>query len=469
MVLKCDTINLIKKFGGFVMKIIVVGTSHAGYEAVQTILKEDSNAEIHLYERGETASFLSCGIQSYLEDISPSLDSLHYANEESYKDQGVNVHMNSDVVSVNPEAKTITVKTADGESEESYDKLFLSPGAVPIEIPIPGTDLDNLYYLRGRNWADKVKERMSSAKKAVVVGSGYIGIEVAEAYAKAGIDTTVIDSLNTILPTYLDKEFTSVLQENALEHGMKFHGGEKVQEIIGENGSVAKVVTDKGEYEADTVVMAVGVRPNTQWLDGILARNERGFVEVNEHMQSTSNPDIYVAGDATLIPFAPTGEKRAIALASNARRQGVIAAKNMLSDNKFEMPAVSGTSALSLFDYHFACTGVKDCDADSNTVDSKFYEETLRPKFIGDDTTVKMKIHFEKDTNRIVGAQLMSKKDVMFAINTVSTAISAGWTLEQLALADFFFQPEYDKPWNFLNVLAQQALGETFGSDKELF
>ena len=127
------------------MKIIVVGTSHAGYEAVQTILKEDSNAEIHLYERGETASFLSCGIQSYLEDISPSLDSLHYANEESYKDQGVNVHMNSDVVSVNPEAKTITVKTADGESEESYDKLFLSPGAVPIEIPIPGTDLDNLY------------------------------------------------------------------------------------------------------------------------------------------------------------------------------------------------------------------------------------------------------------------------------------------------------------------------------------
>lgn len=451
------------------MKIIVIGTSHAGYEAVQTILKTDANAEVHLYERGATASFLSCGIQSYLEDISPSLDSLHYANEESYKEQGVHVHMNSDITAVNPDARTITVKTDNGEVEERYDKLFLSPGAVPIQIPCPGSELDNVYYLRGRDWAEKVKIRMSSAKKAVVVGSGYIGIEVAEAFAKAGIDTTVIDSLETILPTYLDKEFTSKLQENALENGMKFQGGEKVQELQGEAGAVTKVITDKGEYEADTVIMAVGVRPNTKWLDGILALNERGFVEVNEFMQSTTNPDIYVAGDATLIPFAPTGDKRGIALASNARRQGVIAAKNMLLGNKFEMPAVSGTSALSLFDYHFACTGVKDVDADTKTVDSKYHVETIRPKFIGDDTTVQMKIHFEKETNRIVGAQLMSKKDVMFAINTVSVAISAGWTLEQLALADFFFQPEYDKPWNFLNVLAQQALCETYGSDKELF
>ena len=186
-------------------------------------------------------------------------------------------------------------------------------------------------------------------------------------------------------------------------------------------------------------------------------------------MQSTSNPDIYVAGDATLIPYAPTGDKRGIALASNARRQSVIATKNMLADNSFEMPAVSGTSALALFDYNFACTGVKDIDADTATVESKYYEETVRPKFMGDDTTVHMKVHFEKDTHRILGAQLMSKRDVMLAINTVSVAISAGWTLEQLALADFFFQPEYDKPWNFLNVLAQQALGETFGSDKEVF
>lgn len=452
------------------MKIIVVGTSHAGYEAVQTILKDAPEAEIHLYERGATASFLSCGIQSYLEGKSPSLDSLHYANEASYAAQGVHVHVNSDVTNIDSSAKTITVQSASGEEIVSYDKLFLSPGAVPVEIPVPGLDLENVFYMRGREWADVIKTRMASAKKAVVVGGGYIGIEVAEAFAKAGIETTVLDFQESILPTYLDKEFTDVLIENAAENGLKFHGGEAVQAVEGEDGKAVRVVTDKGQYEADTVIMAVGVRPNTAWLDGILERDARGFVKVNEFMES-SEADIYVAGDATHIPFAPTGGTMPIALASNARRQGVVAAKNLLHGNKMPMPSVSGTSGLALFDYNFASTGIKDANLASLEleVESKYHEEQILPDFIGDTTTVHMKIHFEKDSHRILGAQLMSRQNVVTAINTVSVAISAGWTLEQLALADFFFQPEYNRPWNYLNVLAQQALGETFGSDKEIF
>lgn len=451
------------------MKIIVVGTSHAGYEAVQTILKDAPEAEIHLYERGATASFLSCGIQSYLEGKSPSLDSLHYANEASYQSQGVKVHVNSDVTAIDPAAKTITVQTAAGEENVSYDKLFLSPGAVPVEIPVPGLDLENVYYVRGREWADQIKTRMQTAKKAVVVGGGYIGIEVAEAFAKAGIDTTVIDFQQSILPTYLDKEFTDILIDNAKEHGMKFHGGEAVQAVEGEDGKAVRVVTDKAEYEADTVIMAVGVRPNTSWLDGILERDEKGFVKVNEYLES-SETDIYVAGDATHIPYAPTGGTMPIALASNARRQGAVAAKNLLG-HKMAMPAVSGTSGLALFDYNFASTGIKDCNLASLEleVESKYHEEKILPDFIGDDSTIHMKIHFEKDTHRVLGAQLMSRQNVVTAINTVSIAISAGMTLEQLAMADFFFQPEYNRPWNYLNVLAQQALGETFGSDKEIF
>lgn len=453
------------------MKLIVVGSSHAGYEATQTLLKEMPNAEIHLYERGGTASFLSCGIQSYLENVSQSLDELHYATADSYKKQGINIQVNSDVVGLNPEKKTITVQNRDGETEESYDKLFLSPGAVPFELPIPGNHLQNVYYLRGRDWADQVNERMKEAKQAVVVGGGYIGIEAAEAFTKAGIDTTVIDTLDNILPTYLDKEFTEVLEANAAEHSMKFQSGERVQEIAGKNGKVFKVITNKAEYEADTVLIAAGVRPNTGWLDGILDLDDRGFVQVDDYLQ-TSNQDIYAAGDATKVPYAPGNDKRSIPLASNARRQGVIAAKNMATDkNKYKMPAVSGTSGLALFDYKFAGTGVKDIDADTLgvEVDSQYYEEQILPDFMRDDTKIAMKIHFEKDSHRIVGAQLMSQKDVTMAINTLSLAISANWTLEDLALADFFFQPEYGNTWNFLNVLAQQALGETFGSDQQLF
>ncbi|GAB4075135.1 FAD-dependent oxidoreductase [Barrientosiimonas marina] len=453
------------------MKLIVVGSSHAGYEATQTLLKEMPDAEIHLYERGETASFLSCGIQSYLENVSQSLDELHYATADSYKKQGVNVHVNSEVTGLNPDEKTITVKSPDGETKESYDKLFLSPGAVPFELPVPGNNLTNVYYLRGRDWAGQVNERMKTAKQAIVVGGGYIGIEAAEAFTKAGIDTTVIDTLDNILPAYLDKEFTEVVEANAAEHGMKFRPGEMVKEIAGENGKVSKVVTDKAEYEADTVLIAAGVRPDAGWLNGIVDLDERGFVKVDEYLQ-TSHQDIYAGGDATKVPFAPGNDKRSIPLAGNARRQAVIAAKNMAADeNKYKMPAVSSTSGLALFDYKFANTGIKDANADtlSAAIDSQYHEEQILPNFMHDDTKIAMKIHYEQDSHRIVGAQLMSQKDVMMAINAISVAISANWTLEDLALADFFFQPEYDDTWNFLNVLAQQALGETFGSDQQLF
>lgn len=451
------------------MKVIVVGTSHAGYEAIETLLKEQPDAELHLYERGTTASFLSCGIQSYLEGISESLDRLHYATEKSYLEQKVTVHMNSDVIGIDPAGKKITVKTENEETEESYDKLIITPGAVPIELPIPGADCENIFYVRGRDWAGKIKERMKKAKKAVVVGGGYIGIEVAEAFAKAGIETTVVDTLDRVLATYLDTEFTDTLEAHMEQKGLKVRTGEMVKDIQDDKGAVAKVITDKGEYEADTVIMAVGVRPNTKWLQGIVELNEDGTVVIDDYME-TSQKDIFAAGDATKVPFAPSNGSKLIALASNARRQGVIAAKNIM-EKEVKMPAVSGTSGLSLFDYNFASTGVKDCDSDTieAEVASTYVEERIRPAFMGDEDSVLMKIHFEKDSHRIVGAQLMSTYDITAAINTLSVCISAEWTLEQLALADFFFQPGYNRPWNFLNVLAQEALGETFGSDKMLF
>lgn len=452
------------------MKYVVVGTSHAGFEAVETFLKLDSEAEIHLYEKGDKASFLSCGIQSFLEGKTDSLDNLHYATGDSYTEQGVNVHLESEIIGFDEEKQTVTVKSGNDESEQAYDKLFLSPGAVPIEIPIPGADLENLYYLRGRDWADKVNERMKDAKKAVVVGGGYIGIEAAEAFAKAGIDVTVIDALDTILPTYLDSEFTEILEKQAADNGMNFRGGEAVKEIQGESGKVAKVVTDKGEYEADTVLMAVGVRPNTGWLDGLVDLTEKGFIKTNKYQQ-TSAKNVYAAGDATFVPFAPGGDDRPIALASNAHRQAFIAAKNIVEGDKYEMPAVSGTSALSLFDYHFATTGVKSVDADSigEEVESATHKHHYRPKFLENPYDIYMKVYYTKADKRIVGLQLMSEANVMQAINVGSMAISAKWTLEDLALQDFFFQPEYNNTWNFLNTLAQVALGEDYGSTEELF
>ena len=452
------------------MKVIVIGSSHAGYEAVQTVLKEQQEAEIHLYEKGATVSFLSCGIQSYLEDVSNSLDELHYANKISYTEQGVHVHTNSEVIGIDSKTKTITVKTAEGETKATYDKLILTPGAKPFELPVEGTNLKNVFYLRGREWADQVKKRMPSAKKAVVVGAGYIGIEVMESFVKAGIETTIIDTLDRVLPTYLDKEFTDVLEKDLSERNIKVQTGEVVHEIMGEDGVVTKVITDKGEYEADTVMIAAGIKPATEWLKGMIKLDSNGMIEVDEYMQ-TSKADIFAAGDATTIPFNPTNSKESIALATNARRQGIVAATNILKPT-MKMMGVQGTSGLSLFDYHFASTGVKAIDANQckKEVVSHYVEEKIRPDFMHDEeNTVKMKIYYEKDSHIIKGAQLMSKKDVIASINTMAVVIEAEWTLEHLARADFFFQPEYNRPWNYLNVLAMEALGESYGSNNMLF
>src|SRR5690625_3776872 len=218
------------------------------------------------------------------------------------------------------------------------------------------------------------------------------------------------------------------------------------------------------------VLIAAGVRPNTSWLDGIIKLDDRGLIEVDDYLL-TSDSYIYAAGDATRIPYAPGNDKRLIPLASNARRQAVIAAKNIAAGkNKFTMPAVSGTSGLGLFDYKFANTGIKDVDADSLDVDvaSKYYEERILPDFMHDDTKIAMKIHYEKESHRTVGAQLQSKNDGMMAINASAVAISANWTLADLALAAVFFQPEYDNTRNLLKVLAQPAPEQTRGSHKQL-
>lgn len=453
------------------MKYVVVGTSHAGYEVIETLLKEDSNAEIHVFESGDKPSFLSCGIQSYLENVSPSLDSLHYASEASYKEQGVNIHVNSTVTDLDTDKKMITVEQNGQSNEVTYDKLFLSPGGKPVTPPIDGIDqYNNVLFMRGREWADQIKQRMPQAKKAVVVGGGYIGIEAAEAFAKAGIETTIVDIADRILNTYLDQEFTDILQQNSEKHDLYFKGGETVQSLSGDdNGNVTKVVTDKNEYEADTVLFAVGVTPATEWLDGKIELGEKGIINI-DHQQQTSAKDVYAGGDATLVPFAPVEEDRYIALATNSRRQGVVAAKNMTGKN-MTMPRVSGTSGLQLFDYKFGQTGVHGTEVDSydGNLGQKYVEELIHPKFMQDETTIHMKIIYDEDSHQILGGQVMSTEDVTASINTISMAISAGYTLEQLAVQDFFFQPDYDRPWNYLNVLAQQALGDTFGSDKMLF
>ncbi|WP_125707582.1 FAD-dependent oxidoreductase [Companilactobacillus zhongbaensis] len=446
------------------MKVIVVGSSHGGYETVEGLLKQNPDTEIQWYEKGDFLSFLSCGMQLYLEGKVKKVNSVSYATPEEMSKKGVAVFLQQEITKIDPDKHEVeVVNHVDNSTRtEKYDKLVLSAGAVPTQIPVEGSDLQNIYSMRGRDWAIKLKARTVDPKinNVVVVGSGYIGNEATEAFAKAGMNVTVIDILPRVLGTYLDPEFTDILAKNMEEHGVKIAAGESVKKFIGKDGKVTQVETDKGTYDADLVIEAAGVRPNTKWLQGILQLNDDGTIATDDYMQ-TSQKDIFAVGDATHLKFLPTDGDAHIALATNARRQGRIAALNLEKPTR-KFPGVSGSSALTVFDYKFASTGIKDATAKSYgaNVKSVFVTDLYRPKFVpeSENATVYFKLTYNADNHEVVGAQIMSKQDVTANINAISVAIQAKLKIEDLEYADFFFQPGFDRPWNIINVAAQQAV-----------
>ena len=220
----------------------------------------------------------------------------------------------------------------------------------------------------------------------------------------------------------------------------------------------ASVITPDGEFEADLVIMAVGFRPNNELMKDKIDVLPNGAIKVNEYMQ-TSNPDVYAAGDNVAVHYNPTGDHSYIPLATNAVRMGMLVGLN-INGNKVKYRGTQGTSGLYLFGYNIGSTGLTVNSAEhlGIEVDSVVLIDKYRPEFMPTTEDVVMKLVYRKDNHEIVGGQLLSKYDITQSANTLSLAVQNKMTVEDLALVDFFFQPHFDRPWNYLNLLAQKAL-----------
>ncbi|MBX8935348.1 FAD-dependent oxidoreductase [Enterococcus gilvus] len=400
----------------------------------------------------------------YLEGVVKDVNSIRYMTAEEMEKRGVRVFTNTEITKVMPDQHEVEVLDhISGQTrKESYDKLILSPGANPFILPVPGHELENIETMRGRQ--DTIDLKLHSVdpdiQNVVVVGGGYIGIEAAEAFAMAGKNVTVVDIITRPLGVYLDQDFTDILEKEMTDNGMHLAMEEKVVEFIGDAGKVTKVVTDKGEYPAELVVMSAGVRPNTAWLKDSVEMHPNGMIKTDEYMR-TSAEDVFAVGDATLIKYNPGNTEVNIALATNARRQGRYAAKNLVEANN-PFPGVQGSSALRVFDYKFASTGLNDQMADRLNIETKsvLLDQDTLMDFIPADRKERMlfKLVYDPATHEILGGQIMSKEDLTANINAISIAIQTKFTIEQLAYADFFFQPEFDTPWNLLNMAGLKAL-----------
>ncbi|GAY73846.1 NADH peroxidase Npx [Lentilactobacillus kosonis] len=321
--------------------------------------------------------------------------------------------------------------------------------------------------MRGYDWATTIKGKLEddSVKNITVIGAGYIGIEAAEASNKAGKNVTLIDMLDRPLGAYLDSEMTDILNKHLEDQGINVVMGATIKSFDGD-GAVKSVTTDKGTFDADFVIQAAGVKPNTDWLKDTVKLTDRGFIETNEYLQ-TNLPDVYAVGDATLTYSIAAQAKMPIALATVARRQARYVTQHLF-EKQPSMPfkGLVGSSALSVFDYHFATSGLNEASAKRNgvTVAGSFYEDTLRPNYVPegkDNPKVYVKLLFDPQTHRLLGGGVMSTYDITAEGNVLALAIQNEMKVEDLAEADFFFQPGFDRQWSLMNLAAQHALGES--------
>ncbi|MDR1605783.1 MAG: FAD-dependent oxidoreductase [Streptococcaceae bacterium] len=450
------------------MKVIIVGASHGGHQSALELLDKDQDVEVTIYEKGDFVSFLSCGMQLFLEDKVTGVDDVRNFRPEDLTSRGVKVKSQHEVTHFDAAKKEVIVKNlVTGEIKtDRYDKLILSSGVTPAALSVAGADKGNIFFMRGRAWALKLKEKMSdpTVQRVVVIGSGYIGVEAAEVFAKAGKQVTIVDMIDRLLGNYLDKEMTDILTPVVETNGIALTLGETITGFTGDD-AVTGVETQNSVLPADLVIVAAGVTPNTAWLEGLVDLTPHGQIQVDEYLR-TSAPDVYAVGDAILPLNIASGRPAPAALASTARREARYVVRHLDSASPTEkFRGVLGTSALAVFDYKFAMTGLNDFSAARSgvTVTGSFFEDTLRPSFVKNDgnATVYVKLNFDAATHRILGGQVMSTYDVTAQINVLALAITTGLTLEDLAEADFFFQPGFDRQWSLLNLAAQAALGET--------
>lgn len=444
------------------MKIAVIGCTHAGTAAVTNMARLYPEADITVYEKNDNISFLSCGIALHVGGVVEHAEQLFYSNPDQLALLGVQTRMRHEVLAVDTAAKTIDIRNlVTGETfRDVYDKLVITTGSWPIVPQMDGIGLDNILLCKNYAHAQAIIEKAKHAETVTVVGAGYIGIELAEAFQTLGKNVILIDNTDRVLFKYLDRTFTDPIERLLADKKIRLALGQSVQAFHGEEGKVQRVVTTAGEYETDMVVLCIGFRPNTDLLKGQIDMLPNGAIVVDEYMR-TSDPDVLAAGDSCAVRYNPTEKPMYIPLATNAVRMGTLAAHN-LTRPLIPYGGTQGTSGIKIYDFNIASTGLTEQAALNAGMNVKTItiNENDKPEFMPHYENVMLKLVYEEEGGRIVGAQVLSKADMTQSINTLSVCIQNRMTIRQLAFVDFFFQPHYNKPWNLLNQAGLQALAQ---------
>ncbi|GEN96021.1 FAD-dependent oxidoreductase [Pediococcus ethanolidurans] len=443
------------------MKVVIVGCTHAGIAAATEIFKAHPDTEVTIYERNDNVSFLSCGISLYLTGQVKRLEDMFYATPEDLAKEGAKVRIKHDVLSVDTKAHQLKVENLDTKKvfTDTYDKLIMSTGSYVVVPPLMGIDDSRVLLCKSYDQAKQLYASAKNHKHITIVGAGYVGVELAEAYADTDHEVTLIQSHDQILNNYVDKMLSDQVTALLKKSGVHVYLNERVQAFRrDEQNDKVVIETNKTKHEADLAIVCTGFMANTELLRGQVDMDRHGAILIDDYLQ-TSNPDVYAAGDACVSHFNPAHNNAYIPLATNAVRQGALAGKNIFGKVQKYM-GTQATSAMELFGYTLASSGLTLSSAKREGFDaaSVVYKGDYRPSYMPTTDLLTIVLVYDRQNRRILGAQLFSKHEVAQSANTISVCIQNKNTIDDLAFVDMLFQPHYDEPFNYLNLVAQLAV-----------
>jgi len=444
-------------------RFLIIGGNAAGMSAASGIRRNLPEAEIIVFEQSGDISYGACGLPYYISDDIPEWERLIAISAEDFRQKRqIDVRLHQRAVSFDPRKKLVKAQSEeDGQIQEfAYDKLIIATGARAVKPPIPGIEMKNVFALRTLKDGIDIKNAVTGkpVKHAVIVGGGYIGLELAEALSKQGLSVSVVEMLDRLMPN-VDTDISGEIEDELRQHGCAVYKSNAVEEILGDQNAERVRLADGTVLPADVVVVAVGVKPNVEFaVSGGVQLGSTGAIAVAPTMR-TNVHNVFAAGDCAEAKNMVTGKNDYIPLGTTANKQGRIAGDNA-SGKSSKFKGIVGTAAVKVFDLEIARTGV--CSASAAKMHTSFQSVVIKSKsragYYPDAKKIMVKLIFRTEDGRLLGAQIAGHEGVAKRIDVLATALQQRMTVQDVAELDLSYAPPFSPVWDPILVAANQAI-----------
>lgn len=446
-------------------RVVVIGGVAAGMSAASTVKRDEPTTDVIVLEKGDFISYGACSLPYYISGVIPDYRQLIAVTPEQAKEnRGIEVWTRHEAMAIYPAKRTVSVldRLSGAEKVVPYDALLIATGGIPISPPVPGIDLPNVFQVRTLSDGIEIKAYIDKhqPRKAVIIGGGYIGLEMAEACQRLGLEVTILEKLGNIMGS-MGTESTALIEQELQEQGIQLVKDVNIDAFEAVDGICHYVTANNGKYRFETalVVIAIGVRPRVDLARGAgIETGETGAIAV-DNMLRTNVDDIYAGGDCTEVPHLVSGVKAYIPLGTTANKQGRIAGRNLVNPGCCQFAGVVGTAVTKVCDLQVARTGLTLMEARRFGFEATTATITANSRTAAypGNAKITMTLIADKSTKRVLGAEMVGKDGVAKRIDVIAAALQNHMTVEALAQLDLSYAPPFAPVWDPILVAANVA------------